>query len=62
MLREPKSTHQKRRSFTAGRRALVRLRNGLDLQWTPPASRDALHDRGARKGGSESQSSRPEER
>jgi predicted XRE-type DNA-binding protein len=42
-----KATPQRRRSFTsAKRRALARLRQGLDLQWTPPASRDALHDRG----------------
>lgn len=35
------------RSFSsARRRAVARLRKGLDLQWTPPASRDALHDRG----------------
>ena len=42
-----KATPQRRRSFTsAKRRALARLGKGLDLQWTPPASRDALHDRG----------------
>jgi predicted XRE-type DNA-binding protein len=42
-----KATLQRRRSFTsAKRRALARLGKGLDLQWTPPASRDALHDRG----------------
>ena len=29
----------------ARRRALARLREGLDLQWTPPRSRDALHER-----------------
>ncbi len=27
------------------RRALARLREGLDLQWTPPRSRDELHER-----------------
>ena len=49
-----KATPRQRRSFTsARRRALARLRNGLDLQWTPPASRDALHDRaqGSRRRG-----------
>ena len=29
----------------ARRRALARLREGLDLQWTPPNSRDELHGR-----------------
>ncbi len=29
----------------ARRRALSRLRTGYDLQWTPPASRDDLHER-----------------
>jgi predicted XRE-type DNA-binding protein len=43
----PKANPQKPRSFSsARRRAVARLRKGLDLQWTPPASRDALHDRG----------------
>ena len=42
-----KATPRQRRSFTsARRRAVARLRKGLDLRWTPPASRDALHDRG----------------
>ena len=42
-----KVTPRQHRSFTsARRRAVTRLRKGLDLQWTPPASRDALHDRG----------------
>jgi len=27
------------------RRALARLRKGLDVQWTPPRSRDELHER-----------------
>ncbi|HEX5476189.1 MAG TPA: helix-turn-helix transcriptional regulator [Vicinamibacterales bacterium] len=44
---KPKSSTRERRSFTsARRRAVARLRKGLDLQWTPPPSRDALHDRG----------------
>jgi len=29
----------------ARRRALARLRAGFDLQWTPSASRDELHER-----------------
>ena len=29
----------------ARRRALVRLRKGFDLGWTPPRSRDELHER-----------------
>jgi hypothetical protein len=29
----------------ARRRALARLKKGYDLQWTPPASRDELHER-----------------
>ena len=47
MALKPKATPRQRQSFTsARRRAVARLREGLDLQWTPPASRDALHDRG----------------
>ena len=29
----------------ARKRALARLRVGMDLGWTPPASRDELHER-----------------
>ena len=29
----------------ARRRAVARLRNGFDLGWTPPRSRDELHER-----------------
>jgi hypothetical protein len=29
----------------ARRRALARLREGLDLRWTPPKARDELHER-----------------
>lgn len=44
---KPKATPRQRRSFTsARRRAVARLRKGLDLQWTPPVSRDALNERG----------------
>ena len=46
-----KSNHdgRGRRSFTAARkRALARLRNGLDLQWTAPSSRENVHERASR--------------
>ena len=37
---------RERKSFDkARRRAIARLREGLDLQWTPPGSRDELHQR-----------------
>ena len=37
---------RERKAFDrASRRALARLREGLDLQWTPPRSRDELHER-----------------
>jgi hypothetical protein len=37
---------RERKSFErARRRALARLRSGLDLCWTPPRSRDELYER-----------------
>ena len=39
MVRERKAFEKARR------RAMARLRQGLDLQWTPPKSRDELHER-----------------
>lgn len=37
---------RERKAFDkARRRAVARLREGLDLQWTPPRSRDELHER-----------------
>ena len=39
MVRERKAFEKARR------RALARLRTGLDLGWIPPQSRDALHER-----------------
>ena len=37
---------RERKAFEkARRRALRRLRGGLDLQWTPQQSRDPLHER-----------------
>jgi hypothetical protein len=39
IVRERKAYHRARK------RALARLRQGLDLQWTPPLSRAELHER-----------------
>ena len=39
VVRERKGYQQARR------RAVARLRNGFDLRWTPPHSRDELHER-----------------
>ena len=37
---------RERKAFEkARRRALARLREGLDLRWTPPTSRNELHER-----------------
>ncbi len=37
---------RERRGFVAARRrALARLGQGLDLRWSPPRSRDELHER-----------------
>ena len=37
---------RERKAFDkARRRALARLRSGLDLRWTPPQSRDELYKR-----------------
>lgn len=35
----------RKRYDRARRRALARLNKGFDLGWTPPASRDELHER-----------------
>lgn len=42
---DPHSLVRRRHFEQARRRALNRLRNGLDLQWAPAASRDELHRR-----------------
>jgi hypothetical protein len=42
---KPQSEPWRRRFVQARRRALKRLRNGFDLQWTPAPSRDELHRR-----------------
>ena len=37
---------RERKAFDkARRRAFARLRDGFDLRWTPPTSRDELHER-----------------
>lgn len=37
---------RERKTFARARkRALARLRQGIDMQWTPPHSRDELHER-----------------
>ncbi len=37
---------RERKAFErARRRALARLREGIDLRWTPPRTRDELHER-----------------
>lgn len=37
---------RERKAFDrARRRSLARLREGLDLRWAPPKSRDTLHER-----------------
>jgi hypothetical protein len=47
MARKRKAADQQPKSFkTARRRALARLRRGLDLQWTPERIREKLHERG----------------
>ena len=39
-------TVRERRVYERARkRALIRLREGMNLNWTPPASRDELHER-----------------
>jgi len=36
----------KRKTYRrARRRALARLQQGIDLRWTPPRSREELHER-----------------
>jgi hypothetical protein len=42
---DPQSEASRRQFVRARRRALRRLRDGLDLQWVPAASRDQLHCR-----------------
>lgn len=37
--------HERKGYQQARRRALARLRKGADLNWSPPRSRDELHER-----------------
>jgi surface antigen len=39
------SVRERKGYAQARRRALARLRTGYDLNWTPPRSRDELHER-----------------
>ena len=39
------AVHERKRYRQARRRAIARLRRGFDLRWTPPRSRDELHER-----------------
>ena len=46
MIRKAKTAVQESKSFRmARRRALRRLRKGLDLKWMPAVTRDELHRR-----------------
>jgi hypothetical protein len=45
-----KAATQRRKSFTAARRrALARLKKGLDLRWAPSKIRDELYNRDSDK-------------
>jgi hypothetical protein len=39
------AVRQRREYEQARKRAIARLRRGFDLQWTPPVSREELHER-----------------
>jgi hypothetical protein len=39
------AVRERKRYDQARRRALARLKTGYDLNWTPPRSRDELHER-----------------
>jgi len=40
-----RAVHERKQYQRARTRALSRLKKGYDLQWTPPTSRDDLHER-----------------
>ena len=40
-----KMVRERKAYEAARRRALTRLKDGFDLRWTPPRSRDELHER-----------------
>ncbi len=39
------AVRERKRYNQARKRAVARLRTGFDLNWTPPRSRDELHER-----------------
>ena len=45
VLAAEEMVRERRNYERAHKRALARLREGADLQWTPPRSRDELHER-----------------
>lgn len=46
LSRQLENLVQQRKSYDrARRRALARLRQGFDLHWSPPRTRDELHER-----------------
>ena len=46
LTRELENAVRERKAYDrARRRALARLREGYDLRWKPPRSRDELHER-----------------
>ena len=46
LARRLEETVRERKGYQqARRRAIARLRKGFDLGWTPPRSRDELHER-----------------
>jgi uncharacterized protein DUF6364 len=46
LARQLENTVRERKAYDRGRRrALARLREGFDLQWKRPRSRDELHER-----------------
>ena len=52
MAVKPKAPPRRRSSFAAARRrALARLRKGLDLQWTAPRSRAESYERETQRRG-----------
>lgn len=44
-VRLQQMVQERKRYERARRRSLARLREGMDLHWSPPASRDELHER-----------------
>ena len=44
-VRLQQMVQERKRYERARRRSLARLREGMDLHWSPPTSRDELHER-----------------